>query len=128
MNYSVRLMNNGIKEEAKGSSFGATDESYEKERNGIEYKRLPRKSARNRDPEPQMLSGPFLYYNSAKSCFFNKLFAAKERKEHIDRNLCSSFFVIFVIFRGNSSLAAAKERRSQSQSVAVIFGTLQPRP
>jgi len=34
----------------------------------------------------------FLYYNSAKSCFVNKIFAAKERKEHIDKNLCCLFF------------------------------------
>jgi hypothetical protein len=48
-----------------------------------------------------------LYYNSAKSCFFNKIFAAKERKEHIDKNLCCLFFAIFAIFCGNSSLVAA---------------------
>jgi len=46
----------------------------------------------------------FLYYNSAKSCFVNKIFAAKERKEHIDKNLCCLFFAIFC---GNSSLVAA---------------------
>jgi hypothetical protein len=34
-------------------------------------------------------------------------FAAKERKEHEDRRLYSSFFAIFVILRGNLFLVAA---------------------
>jgi hypothetical protein len=36
-------------------------------------------------------------------CFF----ATKEHKEHKDKNLSSSFFVFFAIFRGNSTLVAA---------------------
>jgi len=39
-------------------------------------------------------------YNSAKSCFLNKIFAAKERKEPIDKNLCCFFFALFALFCG----------------------------
>ncbi len=35
-----------------------------------------------------------------KFCISNKLFATKERKEHINRRLCRFFFAIFVIFCG----------------------------
>jgi len=37
-----------------------------------------------------------------KSRISDKIFAAKERKEHRDNDLCSFFFVIFVFFCGNS--------------------------
>ena len=50
---------------------------------------------------------PLLQCNSSKSCFFNKIFAAKERKEHIDKSLCSLFFAIFAFFCGNLFLVAA---------------------
>jgi uncharacterized BrkB/YihY/UPF0761 family membrane protein len=45
-------------------------------------------------------------YNGAKSGFLNKIFAAKERKEHMDKNLCCLFFAIFAIFCGQFILVA----------------------
>jgi hypothetical protein len=41
-----------------------------------------------------------LYCNSVKSCNSNKILAAKERKEHKEKNLCCFFFAIFVFFCG----------------------------
>jgi hypothetical protein len=37
-----------------------------------------------------------------KSRISDKIFAAKERKEHRDKDLCSFFFVSFVFFCGKS--------------------------
>ena len=42
------------------------------------------------------------YHYIKKSRISDKIFAAKERKEHRDNDLCSFFFVIFVFFCGNS--------------------------
>jgi len=48
------------------------------------------------------LRRPALYHYIKKSRISDKIFAAKERKEHRDNDLCSLFFVIFVFFCGNS--------------------------
>ena len=69
----------------------------------------------------------FLYYNSAKSCFVNKIFAAKERKEHIDKNLCCLFFAIFAIFCGKSSLVAASAALGLWRFLAAIVSIDQVR-
>jgi len=45
---------------------------------------------------------PYPYHYLKKSRISDKIFAAKERKEPRDNDLCSSFFVIFVFFCGNS--------------------------
>ena len=60
--------------------------------------------------------------NSVESCNSNKIFATKERKEHIDKSLCCCFFAIFALFCGNRSLVAAGRAGKMAAADTALSG------